>query len=421
MSVDETMKHLVLTSVLALAVACSAAAEEPLAVGDAIDRALAHAPSILGAVAELDAAAAHVGEARAAFLPSVLAHGEYGRAHGFDEAVTNGGSTQAVARMEATLFDGGARRAALAAARARLRSARARGDQRRADVALAVRSAYATALAARAELEIDRDVERALETYAQLLARQDQIGAANENDVLRAKLGLRSQAAERRATESTLESALADLASLTGTELSAGSLRDFAVTLEPVASDLVAASPVVSDAREAAEAAARDAAALEGERIGKATLTADAGVIGVAFADSFERRSGAQFLLGFDVPLFDGGARNLRIAAARADARGAQSKVAEAARTVRLSVEHATSEARRAEIDAAAAREATDLAAKNFLLMEARHLGGGNVRLLEVLDALTQLSSLRLSVVRAELSLRLAAARAADAVGKVTP
>lgn len=404
----------------AMALALAAVADaEPLTVAQCTARALEHAPALASGAAETDAAAARLGEARAAYLPSVLAHGDYGKAHGYDEAVTNGGSTQAVARMEATVFDGGARRAGVAAARARLRSLRARAAQQRADVALAVRTAYATALASRAEVTIDGDGERSLRSYAKLIARQDRIGAANENDVLRAELAIRASSESRRAAAATRDAALAELASLTGAAVAADSLVEFDAAFDPAWSQDVADAPAVIDARETADAARRDAAAIAAERFGKAMLTADVGAIGVGVSDTLERRAGAQFLLGFDVPLFDGGARDLRVAAARADARSAEAKLAEATRAVELALVQAAAEARRAQVDAAAARQSVALAERNFVLMEARHLGGGNVRLLEVLDALTQVSTLRIASVHADLALRLAAARAANAVGEV--
>lgn len=406
--------------VAALRAAPSASAQT-LAVEDCIARALAHAPARGVSEAGVDAAAAHVEEARAAYLPSLSAHAEYGRAKGYDEAVTNGGSTQAVARLESTIFDGGTRRLTLDASRARLRSARARSAQDRADLELAVRTAYATALAARAELAIGREAEAALRGYARMLGNQDRAGAATENDVLRAELAVRSQAETKRASEGTLDSARAELASLAGVEVPAAALVEYAPPPAVQTDDDLEAAPSIVDAREAADAAERDASSIGAERFGKATLTADGGAIGVGGADTLEHRGGAQFLLGLDVPLFDGGVRARKIDAARAEERAARATLLEARRKLRLQIDEGRAELRRAEVDGAAAREASALAERNFHLSEARHLGGGNVRLLEVLDAFTQWSALRLSAVHADLALRLARARIDAALGKVTP
>jgi hypothetical protein len=53
--------------------------------------------------------------------------------------------------------------------------------------------------------------------------------------------------------------------------------------------------------------------------------------------------------------------------------------------------------------------------------MRARHLGGGNVHLLEVLDALGQHVEARVGLSRAELAYRLAVAHQAEVLGEVTP
>ena len=60
-------------------------------------------------------------------------------------------------------------------------------------------------------------------------------------------------------------------------------------------------------------------------------------------------------------------------------------------------------------------------AAENFELMRARYFGGGNVRLLEVLDALTQFVDAQLAVQRAIFAGRLVAAKQQQLVGEVTP
>src|SRR5262245_17390427 len=105
--------------------AATVGAVETLSVDDCVHLALQHSPTVQGAAFDVDAATARLRAARAAYVPRVLATGEYGRSEGFDEAVTNGGSTAALLTLETTLLDGGLRDAEFAAARARLQSATA--------------------------------------------------------------------------------------------------------------------------------------------------------------------------------------------------------------------------------------------------------------------------------------------------------
>src|SRR5207247_8968934 len=66
----------------------------------------------------------------------------------------------------------------------------------------------------------------------------------------------------------------------------------------------------------------------------------------------------------------------------------------------------------------AAAQRAVPLATEQLQLLRARYLGGGNVRLLEVLDALTQHLEARLGVPRAQRAYRLAVATEEQLLGR---
>ena len=397
----------------------TAARADALAVADCVQLALARAPSARAARLDADAAAARVRAARAAYAPRLLARGEYGRSAGFDEAVTNGGSTAAVVTVETTLLDGGLRDAQLAAVRARLRSANALEQQRRADITFAVRSAYFAAVAARAEADIQRDSLRTLDAYGALLQRQEQLGLVPYNDVLRAQLAVETARAAARAAAAELDAAIGELSTLTGTELNASTLVEPGVMLlAPVTDALIDASPVMSDGRAAVEAALRDADAVRSEWRTRVTLTADGGALGVEPGPTFRDNAGGQFLLGVSVPLFDGGATRARIAAAVAVAHSAAASLEQSRQTLTVALGRTRVDAQRAQADLIAWQRAVPRAAENFQLMRARYLGGGNVRLLEVLDALAQHVDAGLNVPRASLAYRLAVATAAHIVGE---
>ncbi len=161
-------------SLVLLVYTTAARAVEPdrLDVDDCVRLALERSPAAQAAGFDVDAALARLRAAHAAYAPRLSAHGEYGRAGGYDEAVTNGGSTAAVLTVEASVFDGGLRDAQFAAAGAHVRSAQALARQRRADVAYAVRVAYFTALSANAEGMIQEGSVRSLRDYTDLLRRQ---------------------------------------------------------------------------------------------------------------------------------------------------------------------------------------------------------------------------------------------------------
>jgi outer membrane protein TolC len=207
---------------------------------------------------------------------------------------------------------------------------------------------------------------------------------------------------------------------LTGAPVAADSLVDPASVAE-TASDAPAsieASAAIAAARSALEAAEQGVRAIGGERWGNLILNADAGAIGVRPDDTFSRNGGAQFLVGYTIPLFDG-ARSGRLSAALAEVSIARARLEEARRSATLALERLEAEEARARADALAARSSLPVAERNFELLRARHLGGGSVRLLDVLDGLTQISDLRRAIARAEKAARLAAAGRMQALGEV--
>jgi outer membrane protein TolC len=394
---------------------------ETLSVGDCVRLALEHSGGVRAAAFETRAAGSEADAAHAAYFPKLSAHGEYGRSEGFDETVTNGGSTAAVLRLEATLFDGGVRSAAFQAAKAKLRQAEAIARQGKADLVFAVRSAYYTALAKDAEVRVEKETVNSLTDYGAWLSRQQERGLAPPGDVERAMVArisaettARSAAADRTIAEETLTS-------LTGIPVSVDNLISLAA--EPVVPSEprnVDDSPVVADAMAQLEAAEHEAEAARGERFGAMKLGAEGGALGVRPETTFTDDGGGQFLVQFDLPVIDA-SMSYRETTARLRAAAARAKVEESRRTVSLALATADSALRRADADLAAARETEPVAQKQFELVRARHAGGGSVRLLEVLDALTQSVDARLNVSRAILARRLATIVRAQTLGDAEP
>jgi outer membrane protein len=397
----------------------AAAPAAGLTLDDCVRLALARSPAVRAALADAEAAAARVRGARAAYWPSLAAKGDYGVSKGFDRAVTNGGQTDAVVSLGATLLDGGLRSAQLAAAQGGLRSATAKAAQQRADIVFAVRAAYFQAVAADAGLAIQDDDIRMLQAYVALLERQEARGIVPHNDVLRAQLAVEAAETARRASAADRQTARQALGILAGVDVAAETLEEPDLRFVPPSGEAVEEAPVIVDARAAAESAHREVDAVRSERRSQLRLTADGGALGVRPGPTFRDNGGGQFLLGFTLPLFDGGVIAARIGAAEATALGTDSRLEEARQTLRLALARAEADARHAEADVAAARRTTPIASEQFQLMRARYLGGGNVRLLEVLDALSVYADARLSVPRALLAYRTAVAGQGQALGEV--
>lgn len=394
----------------------------PVPVDECIRLALARSPVARAAGFDVGVALARVRAARAAYAPRLSVRGEYGRSAGFDDAVTNGGSTAALLTVESSLFDGGLRDAEFAAATARLRSAAALEQQRRADVAYAVRTAYCTAVAADRQARIHRETQDTLREYVTLLRRQELVGVVTRNDVLRAQLAADAATAAERAANAERDIGIDELNLLTDTALTPALLLDPGMTaFTPAALTAVEASPMVMDAQAAVEVAGREVDAVRSEWRTHVQFTAGGGALGVTPDHTFRDNGGAEFLVGLSLPLYDGGGTAARVAAADAVVHSSEASLQGARQTVSAALARAAVEARHAASDLTAWRKTIPQAAENFTLMRARYFGGGNVRLLEVLDALAQYAEARLAERQATFAYQAAIARQQQIVGEVMP
>lgn len=404
---------------LLLAVIAAAPASPALPVEECVRLALARSPSTQAAAADLQAARARVRAARAAYWPRLLGQAQYGHSEGYDEAITNGGVTMLGIAVEAPILDGGLRAAELAAAKARVSSAHALARQREADVAFAVRTTYFAALAARADGAVYGRATAGLADYQALLQRQVDLGLAPSSDVPRVALALETARSAVRAAAATSSAAAAELSELTGTAVDVGALVAPASVASPPPNDIaIDGSPVLADARATAAAARYDAEAARSEGRGHLALNADGGFLGVNPVPTFRDNGGGEFLFGFSMPLFDGGAIAARTAAAVAESASADARVGQVRQDLAIALTNARSDGQRAHADAIAWRRAQPAADDALLLMRARYFGGGGVTLVDVLDAFDQTIAARVAVAHAELDERLAAATVDQLLGR---
>ena len=140
---------------------------------------------------------------------------------------------------------------------------------------------------------------------------------------------------------------------------------------------------------------------------------------GVEPATTFRDDRGAEVLAGLRIPLFDAVA-SANVAGARAEAAAAEASLERAREAARLEMIQIVQDAARAKADLDAARNALPLSQENLELLRARHAGGGDVRLLELLDALTEHVNARLEVSHGMVEYGSAAGRAAELEGGYT-
>ena len=416
------------SSLSAQAVPADAGPADTLTLLEVVTTALERGPELAAARAQVDAASAGRDQARAAWLPSLAGSGTLNRfeepmivapIHAFDPANAPDFArtlTQGRLTMIWTVFDGGARRARVAGASARVQGSEAAAGSATMDAVLEALEAYLAVQGARDALAAQRT--RAEEVEAEL-ARATRLvgeGAAPRLEQLRAEAELeavRAQGIGLDAARAVAEEELARIMGAPGAPIGSLALREVRADPipHPLASAPLSVHPLVRQASgrvAAAEAIAREA---RSARLPRVTGTGGLTEYGAGTRDfTGEWQAGLQL----DYPIFTGGARRARIdemdaevRRARAEAAAIEDQLARAVARARAAVEGA--DARTAALGSAVERF------DELARVEALALAEGAGMQSDYLRALAALHAARVALAdarRAEVATRARLARA---------
>ena len=403
---------------LAIAGLCAPALAETLTLDQAIQRAIAFAPTVASASAQGDLSAAMAREARAPLYPSLSVDSEYMQAPGYSVAITNGGLSDAMLSLNYTAFDFGRR---LAAARAALYQSEVDSfgvRAARAQIIFDTTVAYYDLVRAQEiEREYVADHER-LRKYVAVVQALRKSGRAIANDELKVRTASNSAALARSNAHHNVERAAAVLGVLIG-RLEAPDVSAAEVSGVPAwpGKDL-SRNPMLEAAQRGVASARSAALAAERERYPTVKLALTAGWQGINPPHTFAHNGGASYDGLVSMPIFDGGVISAHIDETRAKVAAAQAQVRQVELDLRKQLADAEPRYRQALDQLALLSDAEPTAQDNFALTWARFLGGGNVTLLEVLDAFAQLEQLRLARPDQAFAARQAAAQGALVLGR---
>jgi len=405
----------------ALSPAAAASGGSPLTLKEAVQRALAFAPTVAAATAQSDFSAAMVGEARAPLYPSLAAESEYFQAPGYSSTITNSGLADAMLVLNYTAYDFGRR---LAATRAALYQSEA--DQygvgaARAQIVFDTTVAYYGLLRAQeAQRELASNAAR-LERYVKVIEALRQSGRAIPNDVLKIRTASNAATLDLSNAWQATTRAAAALGALVG-ELGAADISVTQVSgVPPWPNDDLSRNPLLEAAQRKVASAKAAAQAAMRERYPTLKLALTAGWEGINPPHTFARNGGASYDGLVSMPIFDGGLIAAHIDEARARVAAAQAQVRQVEFDLRRRLADARPRYEAARDQLALLARAQPLADDNFALTWARFLGGGEVTLLEVLDAYERAEQLRLARFDQEFAARQAAAEAALLIGAEQP
>ena len=383
-------------------------APEPVTLGQALTEARAANAKLPIPAFDVAIAREKLKEARAERWLKVAVEGAfiYAPPSGYDPVVTNAGEFKLQAVGRQPLYDGGARRAAVARAAAGVDSAAGRYRIEEKDLDLEVTSRFAESLAAQEEATARRSGISQLQSYRTNLKSRQASGQAVAADLFKTEVRLASEHANILEAERRAEEARITLTALMGRdpaqppELAPLPAPDLS---EPVPIADWESAPEVTAASADARAADAALAAARAERRPHLDLSADVGFWGsdtsrlvpadlkamdpnATLADRIRRDAGYSVSLVFSWPIFDFGAVRARVAQADLELKQARQKIVAARSNVRMNWERARAALKTLAREIDLLRASAPAARDAYLDAESRYRGGAGTAL-EVLDA----------------------------------
>jgi len=414
-----SLTHYAAAAIVAIVMlgAAPSAHGETLTLDQAIARALSFAPTVASARAQSDLSAAMVREARAPLYPSLSAGSEYMQAPGYSVALTNGGLSDAMLTLNYTAYDFGRR---LAQARAALYQNEA--DEygvraARAQIIFDTTVAYYDLVRAQGiEREFKTDDAR-LRRYVAVVQALRASGRSIANDVLKVQTASNNVGLSLSSAHHNVERAAAVLGALTG-HFGQSDIAIVEVSSLPAwPGEDLSRNPILEAAQRTVASAKATVQAAERERYPTMKLALTAGWQGINPPHAYAHNAGASYDGLVSMPIFDGGLISAHIDEAHARVAAAQAQVRQVEFELRKQLADAEPRYRQARDQLALLSRAQPTAEDNFALTWARFLGGGNVTLLEVLDAFQQVEQMRLARPDQAFALRQAVAQGALVLG----
>ncbi|MEX0144224.1 TolC family protein [Massilia sp. LMS1-1-1.1] len=411
---------------------CPSAYEEgvPLTLPAAVDLALCHNAQVHGAWAGIRLQAAGVGEARAAFLPTLNAG--VSRVH--DRTAYPGASTPSGSLNSNTgslnlswrLFDFGGRAAGQRSAQALLDAALANRDAVLQKTLAATVSAYFDAQTARANVRMRQEYQALAEETVLATQRRAQRGLGSHSDTLQAASALAKAALGASRADGEFQKARAVLVYTLGLPADAGVVLDDDAA-EPAAGlredlhtwlALAQARHPAIVAAQAQLAAARERVAVS-ESEGRPSIDLTANIYqngrpnqGLSAASTRETLVG----ISLNIPLFDGFARHYKVRGALAQAGQREAEAQDVKQQTLMELVKTHAEASTALANLAASQAWLD-AARDAQASVQRKFGRGAADILEMLNTQSALLEAQQERIRCQAEWRSARLRLLASAG----
>ena len=397
--------HLVLSLMASITIAATGSPyAAPLSLADAIDRAIAYAPSVSMAAADSDVSGARARETRAPLYPALSAGTEYYQAPGYNTTVTNRGLSAGMVALNYTMWDWGRREASYRAARYVSEAAQFGIAAARAQIAYDASLSYYDLMHARAsERELILNLQR-LSRYVATVEALQASGRAISNDVLKIRSARDSAELMLSAAHHQTLMATAELGAMMG-DFNASDIEIVPLTDIPAlpAGD-IALSPAMQAATRAVSSAEQQVKEARAERLPTFQVALTTGALGIDPPNTVNHDWGASYDGVISMPLFDGGAISSRIDRAKAKLNSASAQYRQTSYLLERRLKDANIRYQEAIQALSILARSQPTADDAFALSWTRFLGGGGATILEVLDSYQQAEQLRLEHLNHDLA-----------------
>ncbi|MCL4558170.1 MAG: TolC family protein [Deltaproteobacteria bacterium] len=369
---------------------CRAYAGGALTLKLCIDKAIENYPLSGYARANAGVFGSEYKQSRALLLPSISVSSSYGRAYGYDPAVTNGGiaSLQAIAQVD--IFNP-SRWLSTKQMKMSFESARYEQKAMESGLAYTVKNVFVDAVTYGEEIRILQENIDSLGDYLSLTKRLLSSGLVTENDVLRTQIELDNTKAKLKSFDIKLLSQLDTLSSLTGIPMTPHTV----LTLEAVPFTVPASSgideqmfsnnPALQAVRYEERSQKYNVSAQRAKHLPTLSIEADAGWLAEPQPMAYGQYRGYSYLAMLNLPVFEWGSVSYGVDAARMRLEKVQYNEQLLVNQLKLSYHNALKNLASAVERINLYQKDIELSKQNFEYSEARYTGGGRISSYEVL------------------------------------
>lgn len=365
-------------------------AGETVTLKQCIDKAIEHYPLSGYARANTGISGNEFKQSRALLLPSINLASSYGRAYGYDFAVTNGGIAQLQAVAQVDIFNP-SRWLSSKQFKMSYEAAKFQQNAVENELAYTVKNTFIDAVTYGEQIEILQDNVNSLEEYMLLTKRLLSTGLVTENDVLRTQIELDNTMAKLKSFQIKRLSQLNALSSLAGIPLTTGSVLELA-SIPFTLSSVVMSSDSTFNNNPALKAVGYEersqkynVSSEKAKHLPTLSLEADAGWLAEPQPMAYAQYRGYSYLAILNLPIFQWGAITYSVDAAKMQLEKVHYKQALLINELKLSYKNTLKDLTNAVERINLYQKDIKLSEQNFHYSEARYTGGGRISSFEVL------------------------------------